>query len=76
VLRLPRPVPAPAGFARLLADWRPMAAVGLAVMLAALGVWQTTTAWPDLIVAGLMAGLFLFSAVEIIRRSRAELRRV
>lgn len=48
----------------------------VAVMLAALGVWQTTTAWPDLIVAGLMAGLFLYSAVEIIRRSRAELRRV
>jgi len=41
VLRLPRPVPAPAGFARLLADWRPMAAVGLAVMLAALAVSAT-----------------------------------
>ena len=31
----------------------------MAVMLAALGVWRTATAWPDLIVATIMAGVFL-----------------
>ena len=30
----------------------------MAVMLAALGVWRTATAWPDLIVATIMAGVF------------------
>jgi cation diffusion facilitator family transporter len=44
------------------------------VMLAALGVWGTTTAWPDLAVAALMAGLFLHSSVLILRQSRQELR--
>ncbi|GGE92493.1 cation transporter [Stappia taiwanensis] len=38
----------------------------IAVMAAALGVWGTGTGWPDLIVAGLMAGLFLSSAFQII----------
>lgn len=42
------------------------------VMIAALGVWGTTTAWPDLIVAGIMAGLFLTSAVQILRHSWQE----
>lgn len=46
----------------------------VAVMLAALAVWGTTTAWPDLIVAGIMAGLFLTSAVQILRQSLAELK--
>jgi Co/Zn/Cd efflux system component len=31
----------------------------LAVIVAASGVWATGTAWPDLIVAGIMASLFL-----------------
>ena len=44
----------------------------IAVMIAALGVWGTTTGWPDLIVAGVMAGLFLTSAYQIIRQSWAE----
>ncbi len=44
----------------------------IAVMLAALGVWFTGTAWPDLIVAALMAGLFLTSAVQIIRQALHE----
>ncbi len=44
----------------------------VAVMLAALGVWGSATAWPDLIVAGIMAGLFLTSAVQIISQSRRE----
>jgi len=46
----------------------------VAVMLAALGVWGTATAWPDLIVAGLMAGLFVSSAVQILSQSIREYR--
>ncbi|MBD1547711.1 cation transporter [Roseibium aggregatum] len=46
----------------------------VAVMLAALGVWGTATAWPDLIVAGLMASLFLNSAVQILAQSLREFR--
>jgi Co/Zn/Cd efflux system component len=44
------------------------------VMMAALGVWGTATAWPDLAVAGLMAGLFLTSSVQILRQAWAEYR--
>ncbi len=47
----------------------------LAVMLAALGVLGTGTAWPDLAVAAIMAGLFLYSSVSILRQSLGELRR-
>ncbi len=46
----------------------------VAVMVAALGVWGTATAWPDLIVAAIMAGLFITSAFQIMRQSAAELR--
>ena len=46
----------------------------VAVMLAALGVWGTATAWPDLIVAGLMAALFLNSAVQILAQALREFR--
>lgn len=46
----------------------------VAVMVAALGVWGTATAWPDLIVAGLMAGLFLSSAVQIFVQAIREYR--
>lgn len=46
----------------------------VAVMLAALGVWGTTTGWPDLIVAGIMAGLFLSSSVQILRQALEERR--
>lgn len=46
----------------------------VAVMIAALGVWGTATRWPDLIVAGIMAGLFLTSSVQILRQSLRELR--
>lgn len=48
----------------------------VAVMVAALGVWGTTTAWPDLLVAAIMAGLFLYSSVQIIGQSRDEFRSV
>ncbi len=44
----------------------------VAVMIAALGVWGTTTGWPDLIVAAIMASLFLSSAFLIKRQALAE----
>jgi Co/Zn/Cd efflux system component len=47
-----------------------------AVMLAALGVFGTGTAWPDLVVAGIMAGLFVWSAQAIVRQALAERRLV
>lgn len=46
----------------------------VAVMLAAVGVWITATRWPDLIVAALMAGVFVTSSVQILRQSISELR--
>lgn len=46
----------------------------IAVMLAAGGVWTTTSAWPDLIVAGIMAALFLWSALQITRQAVHEYR--
>ncbi len=46
----------------------------VAVMVAALGVWGTATGWPDLIVAAIMAGLFLTSAFQIITQAMAERR--
>lgn len=46
----------------------------VAVLIAASGVWATNTGWPDLAVAGLMAGLFLWSSIQIIRQARSELR--
>jgi Co/Zn/Cd efflux system component len=48
-------------------------AVGnVAVMLAALAVWGTSSAWPDLTVAAIMAGLFLWSSAQILRQGRQE----
>jgi Co/Zn/Cd efflux system component len=50
-------------------------AVGnVVVMAAAFGVWSTSTAWPDLAVAALMAGIFLTSSVQILRRAWTEYR--
>ncbi len=46
----------------------------VAVMIAALGVWGTATGWPDLIVAGIMASLFLSSAYQIVRQALQERR--
>ncbi len=46
----------------------------LAVMAAAVGVWVSGTAWPDLAVAAAMAGLFLSSAVQILRQAIDERR--
>ena len=46
----------------------------VAVMFAALGVWGTSSGWPDLVVAMIMAGLFLSSAFQIMRQALAERR--
>lgn len=46
----------------------------IAVMFAALGVWGTASGWPDLIVASIMACLFLSSAIQIIKQSLDERR--
>jgi hypothetical protein len=43
-------------------------------MIAAAGVWGTGTAWPDLGVAALMAGVFITSSVQIVRQAWAEYR--
>lgn len=45
----------------------------IAVMAAALGVFGTGTAWPDLIVAGIMSGLFLQTAFVTFRHAREEM---
>ncbi|WP_319519469.1 cation transporter [uncultured Martelella sp.] len=44
------------------------------VMIAALGVWGAHSAWPDLAVAFVMAGLFLTSALQILTQSWREYR--
>ncbi len=46
----------------------------VAVMLAAIGVWWTSTGWPDVVVALIMAGLFLSSATQIVQQALAERR--
>lgn len=45
----------------------------LAVMLAALGVFGTGQAWPDLLVAALMSALALSGAVTVLRQAQKEL---
>lgn len=44
------------------------------VLLAAVAVWGTNSAWPDLIVAAVMAGVFLSSATQILQQAWAERR--
>jgi cation diffusion facilitator family transporter len=64
------------GDANVRAVWlfsRNDALANLAVILAALAVGWTDSAWPDLIVAGCIALLFLHSSIEIIRDARREL---
>lgn len=46
----------------------------LAVMAAALGVFGTGSAWPDLTVAAIMGSLALAAAWSVVRQARAELR--
>jgi Co/Zn/Cd efflux system component len=45
----------------------------LAVIGAAFGVFGTGQAWPDLIVAAIMAGLAIWGGAEVIRQARGEL---
>ena len=45
----------------------------IAVMLAAGGVFATATAWPDILVAALIAGLNLSAAAHVLRQALAEL---
>lgn len=44
------------------------------VMIAALAVWGSATAWPDLLVAIIMAGLFFRSSIQILHPAWAERR--
>lgn len=46
----------------------------VAVMGAALAVWGTASAWPDLLVAATMAGLFLLSSAQILLQAWREYR--
>ena len=45
----------------------------LAVLIAAVGVFGTGTAWPDLAIAAVMGALALTSAWQVMRQARAEL---
>ena len=45
----------------------------VAVMLAALGVFGTGQAWPDLLVASIMAILAIWGSIEVFKHARAEL---
>ena len=45
----------------------------VAVVLAAAGVFGTGTAWPDLIVAGIMAALGISGGVQIVASARSEI---
>ncbi len=67
------------GDANLRAVWlcsRNDAIGNLAVLAAALGVFATGTAWPDLAVGLVMAALALWAGQSVIRQSRSELRTV
>lgn len=46
----------------------------VAVMGAAVAVWAASSAWPDLVVAAVMAGLFLWSSAHILRQAWQEYR--
>lgn len=67
-----------AGDANMRSVWicsRNDAVGNIAVVLAAAGVFGSGTAWPDLIVAGVMAALGLSGGAQIVRQATAELRR-
>ena len=70
-------IPHREGDANVRAVWlfsRNDAIGNLAVVVAAGLVWWTGTAWPDLAVAVVIAGLFLQSAWSIVRDARTDLR--
>ena len=45
----------------------------IAVMLAALGVFGTGSAWPDLIVAAIMGSLAITAGISVIRHARSDI---
>ena len=45
----------------------------LAVLAAAVGVFGTGQSWPDLLVAGIMAGLAIWGSIEVFSQARREL---
>jgi Co/Zn/Cd efflux system component len=47
----------------------------LAVLLAALGVFGTSTGWPDILVAAIIAALALQGSRQVIRQAMGELRK-
>ena len=52
------------------------ALANIAVMLAASGVLVTATAWPDILVAAVIAGLNIAAACQVFRQATGELRSV
>lgn len=65
-----------AGDANMRSVWicsRNDAIGNLAVLAAALGVFGTGQAWPDLLVASIMAGLAVWGSLEVFRQARGEL---
>jgi Co/Zn/Cd efflux system component len=65
-----------AGDANMRSVWicsRNDAIGNVAVVMAAVGVFGTGTAWPDLIVAAIMAGLGITGGVQIIRQAKREI---
>jgi Co/Zn/Cd efflux system component len=48
----------------------------VAVMLAGLGVFGTGSAWPDLVVAAVMASLAITAGLAVVRQAMAELKQV
>jgi len=70
-------IPHREGDANVRAVWlfsRNDALGNVAVVIAAAMVFWTGTAWPDLVTAGVVGGLFLHSALQISRDARRELR--
>jgi Co/Zn/Cd efflux system component len=66
-----------AGDANMRSVWicsRNDALGNVAVMLAALGVFGTGSAWPDLLVAAVMGSLALTGSWTVLRQARMELR--
>ena len=45
----------------------------IAVLAAAFLIWVTASQWPDLLVAAILAGLFIHSAAGIMRQAKGEL---
>lgn len=68
-----------AGDANMRSVWicsRNDAIDNFAVIAAALGVFGTGSAWPDLIVASIMAALALTGGLQVFRQAKSELRTV